>query len=237
MDVGQRFQGAGHQDHTHFPGRKDGGCRSWLVVLGAFLAQVLAVGGFYSFGMFVVPFTEAFDVGRGRAAAVGSTMAFGFLASAPFTGRLGDRVGNRRIVALGALVSAAGLAGGSFVESIWGMYFTYGMTLGLGSSMLYVCAAATIGHWFERRLGLAMGLAIAGGGLGNIIFPPLIKAVMDAHGWRWSLRMLAASYVLIGFAATALIQRRVPVPSAMSSPSRTRRRSRLSRIDAPATAA
>ena len=214
------------------------------------------MGGFYSFGVFVVPFTEAFDVGRGRAAAVGSCMpverdncgahsligtialsiintgaqiliatsppaffanlytkrAFGFLASAPFAGRLGDRVGNRRVVALGALVAAAGLVLGSLAGSIWAMMASYGATLGLGSSMLYVCAAATIGHWFERRLGLAMGLAIAGGGLGNIIFPPLIKLVMDAHGWRWSLRMLAGCYVAVGLAATALIERRVPVP-------------------------
>lgn len=54
---------------------------------------------------------------------------------------------------------------------------------GLGASLLNTPSFAIIGHWFNTRRGLAMGLAATGGSFGGVVFPFVLQAALPRFGF------------------------------------------------------
>jgi MFS family permease len=76
----------------------------------------------------------------------------------------------------------------------------YGLGVGIGVACAYVPMVALVGAWFERRRTLALGVAVAGIGIGTLMNPPATAALIEKAGWRDSYLVLAA----IGVGALAL---------------------------------
>ena len=73
---------------NHWPGRRDGGVRSWGVVFGAFLMQFLSPGCFYAFAVFLEEYIDAFDVGRAEGLAIRLPPFFGYISLLYFCARV-----------------------------------------------------------------------------------------------------------------------------------------------------
>lgn len=56
-------------------------------------------------------------------------------------------------------------------------YFTYGILFGCGCSFAFQPSLVILGHYFQRRLGLANGVVSAGSSIFSISFPLLIKTL------------------------------------------------------------
>jgi cyanate permease len=54
-----------------------------------------------------------------------------------------------------------------------------------------------VAGWFEERLGLAIGVANVGVGIGSVVLPAMIGAVASAYGWRMA-------YVAVGVLSVAI---------------------------------
>jgi MFS family permease len=67
----------------------------------------------------------------------------------------------------------------------------YGLGVGIGVACAYVPMVALVGAWFERRRTLALGVAVAGIGLGTLTIPPATAALIEEAGWRTSYLVLA----------------------------------------------
>jgi len=106
------------------------------------------------------------------------------------SGRLTDRWGPRRVVALGGLLLGTGLALSGAVGSLAPLYATY-FVAAAGMSTAYVPCTSTVVRWFTARRGLAVGLAMSGAGLGIFACPPLVALLLARVGWR-------AAYVVLG---------------------------------------
>lgn len=176
--------------------RVDGGY-GWVAVAAAFTAHFIAFGIIYSFTVFFPSILREFGQGRGTTSWIVSIAAGLMLGAGGVTGRLSDRLGPGRVLAAGGGLIGAGLLLTSITSSIWQVYLAYGLALGLGVSCAFVPAVATVGQWFDRRRGLAIGVAVAGTGVGSLVLAPLSSALIDAYGWRTAMRVVAA----IGFAA------------------------------------
>jgi MFS family permease len=50
--------------------------------------------------------------------------------------------------------------------------------------------AKAIAAWFDRRRGLALGIAMSGVGLGGFVMPQLAQALIDRVGWRGAYLIL-----------------------------------------------
>jgi predicted MFS family arabinose efflux permease len=61
-----------------------------------------------------------------------------------------------------------------------------------------------ISAWFDRRRGLALGIALSGVGLGAIVIPQLANYFIATLGWRGAYMMLGAMVLAIAFPAVAL---------------------------------
>ena len=83
------------------------------------------------------------------------------LISAPLTGALCDRAGVRRIVLVSFVIEAVVLASFKFMgPAISGYWLRYGALALLCMGTTQVVFSRVVSAWFDRRLGLALGVAL-----------------------------------------------------------------------------
>lgn len=184
--------------------------RAWLVAGAAFLVGFVVFGVLYSFGVFLPALMR--ELGGGSAALF-SAAGLGFYMTGPVTGYLGDRLGPRRMVALGAVLVGTGLGATALIESVWMGFVTYGGLVGLGAASAYMPALAIVGGWFDKRRTTALGLAAAGTGCGTMLLPPLAAWLIEAFGWRTAIAAIGVGSAVV-LAGCAVVVRPPPVARA-----------------------
>jgi MFS family permease len=183
---------------TSLAGETVDSARAWLIATAAALSMFTVFGVAYSFGAFFDSMSDEFDVGSGATALVFSiTISISFVLGL-WTGRASDRFGPRPVMVAGAGLLAAGLLLTAAAPNIYIGYLTYGAGVGGAVACGYVPMVSTVGGWFERRRATAMGVAVAGIGLGTLAGAPLAAAVIDATSWR-------TTYVAFGIGGSALM--------------------------------
>lgn len=168
--------------------------RGWPVLLGSVtgIAAGLSSIYFYSLGIFIKPLAAEFDWSRGEAS-LGAL--FGTLAAAafsPLAGRAADRFGSLAVAVVSLLALAAGLAAhGWWIAGLGSFLVVTVITnaIAIGSSPLPY--TRLIAARFIRHRGLALGLALAGTGIGAMLIPALLTPYVATHGWRQGYLALA----------------------------------------------
>ena len=117
-------------------------------------------------------------------------------------GRLADRFGPRKILALGTIWLGLFTALTAFVPSgaagVLFILLAVRFSLGVGEAVVYPSSNRLVAAWVpSAERGLANGLIFAGVGAGAGVTPPLITYILLHYGWRWSFWISAA----IGLAA------------------------------------
>ncbi|MGH9133179.1 MAG: MFS transporter, partial [Ilumatobacteraceae bacterium] len=153
--------------------------RAWLIVVAAFLSSAVTLGTAYSFGAFFESMSEEFGADRSATAVIFGITTFTFFWLSIFTGRAVDRWGPRPILVVGAAALFGGLMATSQVDSLTIGYVTYGAGVGIAAACGYVPMVALVGGWFEHRRAVAVGLAVAGIGVGTLVLSPLAAALID----------------------------------------------------------
>lgn len=151
----------------------------------------------YSFGAFFGSMADEFGADRAQTALFFSLTTFTYFLLGLVTGPLSDRHGPRRVLIIGALVMGVGLWLTSLAGSIVVGYVTYAFGVGVGVAAGYVPMVAIVGGWFTERRNAAIGLAVAGIGLGTLVAAPLAEWLISQHGWRVTYRIFAVASVAL----------------------------------------
>jgi ACS family glucarate transporter-like MFS transporter len=120
-------------------------------------------------------------------------------------GRLADRFGPRKILALGTVwwavfTSVTALVPSTLVHAL-AVLLVVRFTLGLGEAVVYPASNRLVSAWIpSQERGLANGLIFAGVGAGAGVTPPLITWILVTYGWRASFWFSA----ILGLAAGAV---------------------------------
>ena len=178
--------------------------RAWLTVVASFLASAVTLGTAYSFGSFFESMSEEFGSASGETAVIFGITTFTFFGLSLVTGRMMDRFGPRVVLLLGAVAMAAGLLLTSRVDSLGVGYVTYGAGVGIAGACGYVPMVAMVGGWFERQRAVAVGVAVAGIGVGTMVLSPLSAALIDRYGWR-------DTYVIFGLGGAGVLLACIPL--------------------------
>ncbi|SKC06353.1 MFS transporter [Sphingopyxis flava] len=167
----------------------------WYAVVLAFLVQFLASGPiYYGFSVFSGVFDREFQASRTAIALILTLVTlFSGFAGIPI-GWLLRRVSVRTVMLTGAVGQVAGLTIVSQAADFMTVLIGYGLVAGLADALLSVqLTNILIVHWFERRRGLAMGIAVTSTSFASIVYPPLLMFLIDTIGWRATFLVSAAS--------------------------------------------
>lgn len=176
------------------------------MVLAAFTFMFVGFGAAYSFTAFFKAFQAEFGASRGHVALAFSVAAFiWFLCGAP-GGVLTDRFGPRRVTGAGILCLTAALWLASRADSVWMLYATYSVGLGIGVGLVYVPSVGAVQPWFERNRAAASGIAVAGIGAGNFVVPLLAAWWIQRYGWRGAYVALMWFVLVLGAVAVLAIE-------------------------------
>jgi MFS family permease len=101
------------------------------------------------------------------------------------------------VITVGGFIFGVGYILASFSRSLWQFALTQGVLAGIGTSLAYVPTMAVAPTWFNKRRALAMGIIISGSGVGGMVWPPLLRALITNLGVRNTLRISACITVVI----------------------------------------
>ena len=159
----------------------------WVIVGVAFVGAGIGSGvSIWGASVFVLPMTEDLGWSRTTFFAAFTVRALVVGIAAPAVGPwLDTRHGPRLMAIGGALVLAGSMALLSFTENVWQFMLLYGVAggladLGSGSTIL----VTIVPKWFVLSRGRALGIATMGVGLGALLFPATVSALVEAVGWR-----------------------------------------------------
>jgi MFS family permease len=184
----------------------------WIIVTVALISMAFWFGIRSSFSVFYVALLEDFAWNRGDSAGVQSMALITYTVLAPLVGGLIDRFGPRRVVVPGILVLALGLILCRTIENLTQFYLFYGVVMGSGITCIgIVTYSAILAHWFEKRRGLASGLAVSGMGLGTFVLVPLSQSLISMWGWRLTFVVLGGLVLIIVLPLNALFLRHKPL--------------------------
>jgi MFS family permease len=155
------------------------------------ITLALAYGVWYAYSVFLVALLKEFGWSRSVLAGAFSVFTLVSGGAGPVLGALADRFGPRRLILAGGALLAASLWADSYVTRAWHLYVGFGLLTAIGVSTAgWTPAVVMVQRQFSARLGLALGIAGSGVGLGIFLVVPLCQALIDAFGWRWAFRAL-----------------------------------------------
>ncbi|HEX5619030.1 MAG TPA: MFS transporter [Solirubrobacteraceae bacterium] len=187
--------------------------RAWAIVGALSITETVSWGIlYYAFAAFLVPMRA--ELGLSTAELTGA-FSLGLLvagvAGIP-VGRYLDRHSPRPLMTSGSIAGVALVVAWSQVDGLAAFYALW-VAIGLVmAAVLYEPAFTVLAKHFpiaeqRRRAMTAMTLVAA---LASFIFLPLTQALIDAHGWRDALLILAAILAVITIPLHALVLRRAP---------------------------
>ncbi|EDO46850.1 predicted protein [Nematostella vectensis] len=174
------------------------GAWAWLCCLSAAVCNSLHFGFTQSFGVFLPILAEVFNENREKTAWAGSIALFLTFLVGPVAALLSQRFSPRTVTLVSGLLCAASLLSTSFATSIVYIYFTYGVLFGTGAGCILNMGYAVARQYFTSRYrSLTTGVIASGAGVGVIMTGPILQAVIDAVGWRDTLRVMSGIMLII----------------------------------------
>lgn len=170
----------------------------YVVVGIATFVLLLMAGTWFCYGVFFKPLTEEFGWSRAMTSGAHSMFLIVMGLSFMVTGRLADRFGPRIVLSICAAILGIGYLLMSRITAIWQLYLFWGLIAAMGQSGGLVPMMSTVARWFVKRRGLMTGIVVGGGGLGNMVMPPIAAHLIDSYGWR-------TAYITFGVAILALV--------------------------------
>ncbi|MGP4099845.1 MFS transporter [Nonomuraea sp. KM90] len=188
--------------------------RGWRIVAALAVTQTIGYGVlYYAFSVFLAPMARDLHATDAQIAAALTLSVLIAAVCAPLVGRRLDAHGGRALMTAGSLLGTAAVLAWSRVESLPQLYAVFA-AIGIACSMvLYEAAFAVIvaiytGNERGRANGLLALTIVAG--FASSIFLPLTGLLVDHHGWRTALVVLALIYGVAAIPLHVLAVRRHP---------------------------
>ena len=177
----------------------------WLPLAGATMLN-LALGTFYGWSVFVLPLEQEFNWVRQDTSWTFSVGMVSFAVTFVLAGRLHATWGFRPIAAFGGLLFSVGFLLASLTNSLWWLYFAYGVLGGVGNGFGYSVGIPVISRWFPDKRGLALGIAIGGYGAGSGIFGPLADSLIGSIGWEATFQLYGVLFFVMTMTGAYLLK-------------------------------
>lgn len=159
----------------------------WWAVFAAVMGLIVGNGPVmqFSFGVFIKPLAADFATSR---ATISSAVLIGLCLTGvctPIAGRLIDRFGIRRVTLPAIVLFSLSIAALSLSPATpYAFIALYGLAGIIAAGQTPLPYAKAIAAGFEHDRGLALGVSMAGVGIGTALVPQIAQALISAVGWR-----------------------------------------------------
>lgn len=183
----------------------------WIIVAACFVMQAIPFGvsqniqpQFIGYvvdgeGFTLTQFSLLFTIGT-----IVSAVA------SPFVGRLFDhpKLNIRLFYTLGAILTGTAFALFGFSHALW-QFYGAGAILQVGTTIVSSLGIPVLIHmWFGNRSGTALGIAFAGGGIGNVLLQQMAAHELAANGYEHSYIFFGILALVIGIPIALFLVRR-----------------------------
>ncbi|MGE0565267.1 MAG: MFS transporter [Pseudolabrys sp.] len=187
-----------------------------VVLICGCLVAILNFGPRSSLGFFLTPLSDANGWGRDVFALALAIQNLLWGVGQPIAGGIADRYGVARVLTVGAVLYAAGLALMTYSTTPSTLSLTAGVLIGFGLSG---CSFTIIIGAFGKLLPpqwrlMAFGFGTAAGSFGQFLYSPLCVGLIDAYGWKPTLMIFAVATLFIAPLSIALMAPRGAAPAA-----------------------
>jgi MFS family permease len=189
------------------------------VVLGALVVVMLLASGLRAiFGVYIKPMENTFGWDRASLSGAAALSLLLLGAAGPIVGSLADRWGPRRVILLSTIILGIGTILTARVTSLWHIYVTAGVLMGLGAGGVGMSTGAALAaRWFEGRRGLVMGVVGGAMSAGQLVIVPLAVWLTLTYGWRQSFVWLGVLLLVIALPLTLFLVRDDPAQKGLKA--------------------
>lgn len=182
--------------------------RLLIIIFGSALGLCVGFAPVYfgTLSIFLKPIALEFGWGRAQTSGAGVLSMLGLALGAVVVGRSIDRFGPARTITSAVFLTAALMAVLPQVGNHPALFTALSFVIGFaGAGTTPPGYLSVLTRWFDKRLGLALGIAGIGMGVGTILMPMAANWLIAAQGWRAAYLSLAGlSGVLGGVACLVL---------------------------------
>ncbi|KAJ5398294.1 hypothetical protein N7509_006407 [Penicillium cosmopolitanum] len=202
--------GSEFQTNDGEPTYPEGGWAAWSVVLGSWMACFGTMGLMNSLGIFQA-YLEENELKQFSSSKI--AWIFGIYSFLAFfcgiqVGPIFDAKGPRALIVCGAIGTVLFLVLLGFCTLYWHFMLVFGIIGGVSLSLTFNPAISIVAHYFNRRRGLATGVASSGASFGGLIFPLLFQSVVSKVSFAWATRVIALVNLVAFVIAILLIRPR-----------------------------
>jgi len=172
--------------------------RGWPAVVATFATAAFAWGfGSYGHAVYV---EELQRIHGWPTAVLGAATTLCFLLSAgllPWVGWAVERVGERGVLLGGIILLGVGTIGLGLTTALW-QVFPCEIVMGIGWSFCGLTAISiSLSHRFDRKRGLALGLALNGAGVSGFAIAPALMTSSEGFGFAAAVPLVVLSCLVI----------------------------------------
>ena len=186
--------------------------KRWLILMASCMIN-LCLGSIYAWSVFAAPMAE--HIGNLTGVSLGSgDLAIVYTVAnsvGPITmisgGWVNDRFGPRKVILTGGLMFAAGMILSGFATSVAFLIMSYGLLSGLGLGMAYGCTISSCVKFFPDKRGLVGGITTAVYGMGSVILPPVVTAIVRTFDVPTAFKGIGVTFAVIVAVCAQLIQK------------------------------
>jgi MFS family permease len=185
----------------------------WWVMLASFVGMVFGTAAIlvFSLGVFIQPLQQEFGWTRAQISVAAAIIVWVSVLTQPIQGILIDRYGVRRVVLPSIPIFSVPLALLYFLPAnIFVFYVAWIVITFCGLALWNGSYNKVMAAWFDRKLGLAVGIVSAGQGAGAALVPALSQSLISHFGWRLAYVGLAAITLVVTLIFNLLFLRDKP---------------------------
>ncbi|MFC1798448.1 MFS transporter [Thermodesulfobacteriota bacterium] len=179
----------------------------YVITAACFAIQAIGIGVYVSYGVFFHPLNTEFGWSRATISGASSVAFFFMGLIGIWVGRLNDKVGPKKMMAVTGFFFGLGYLFMSRIEAIWQLYLFYGVGVGIGLSAVDVIPLSTTARWFVKNRGKMTGIVKVGTGAGQFSIPLMVSLLIAAYGWRTSYVILGITVMLLLISIRQLLRR------------------------------
>jgi sugar phosphate permease len=182
---------------------------AWVAVAVSFLVMLITAATRATPSIMMVPLEQDFGWTRSSISLALSINLALFGLMGPFAAAAMERFGLRRTVLCALSLLATAVALSHFMQQSWQMSVLWGVIVGCSTGATAMTLGATVvSRWFKARRGLAMGILTASTATGQLIFLPAMASIVEQHGWRPVVLIVAAAILVVVLVAFLFLPER-----------------------------